>query len=266
MSNPSPIILHCFSHGHKKNKIQENKIGQLSMTWFRLCTFSALQTWIINLETNRWSDFPWSWKIWLFWSHSFSGTNKPVNWRKPVFELEPDDRDNNGFINEDFIVWMRTAALPTFRKLYRIIHKKSSSTPTLASGRYILDITYSILLYSNQHSCKQRPSWVWNVLSYTRSRLVSLTLCHQITRYWVSTVASEWSWAPSPGWEGRTLSWVSPTSPWAPFAFSWAWFCSSSTTNMTRAIAAQISQTRSHLRSSPFRTAWQFLRKYTGHL
>ncbi|KAG7264078.1 hypothetical protein CRUP_009528 [Coryphaenoides rupestris] len=50
-------------------------------------------------------------------------TSKPVNWHKPVYELDSDP-ENNGFINEDFIVWMRTAALPTFRKLYRIIQKK----------------------------------------------------------------------------------------------------------------------------------------------
>jgi hypothetical protein len=70
-----------------------------------------------------------------------------VNWRRPVFELDPSDSDNNGFINEDFIVWMRTAALPTFRKLYRIIQKKPNNmTPTLPRGEYILEVTYSILL------------------------------------------------------------------------------------------------------------------------
>uniref|UniRef100_A0A1A8DX42 Cell cycle control protein n=1 Tax=Nothobranchius kadleci TaxID=1051664 RepID=A0A1A8DX42_NOTKA len=74
---------------------------------------------------------------------AFKGTAKPVNWRKPVYELDPSDPDNNGFINEDFIVWMRTAALPTFRKLYRIIHKNQSSTSTLPSGRYVLNITYN---------------------------------------------------------------------------------------------------------------------------
>uniref|UniRef100_A0A8C4DEP1 Cell cycle control protein n=2 Tax=Dicentrarchus labrax TaxID=13489 RepID=A0A8C4DEP1_DICLA len=74
---------------------------------------------------------------------AFQGTNKPVNWRKPVYELDPSDPDNNGFINEDFIVWMRTAALPTFRKLYRIIQKKSNTTPTLPSGKYVLEITYN---------------------------------------------------------------------------------------------------------------------------
>lgn len=73
------------------------------------------------------------------------GTTKPVNWRKPVFELDPSDPDNNGFINEDLIVWMRTAALPTFRKLYRIIHKKPNMVPTLPSGNYVLSVTYSIL-------------------------------------------------------------------------------------------------------------------------
>lgn len=41
---------------------------------------------------------------------------------------------------------MRTAALPTFRKLYRIIHKKPNMTPTLPLGQYILEVTYSILL------------------------------------------------------------------------------------------------------------------------
>uniref|UniRef100_A0A3Q3LXL8 Cell cycle control protein n=1 Tax=Mastacembelus armatus TaxID=205130 RepID=A0A3Q3LXL8_9TELE len=74
---------------------------------------------------------------------AFNGTTKPVNWRKPVYELDTSDPENNGFINEDLIVWMRTAALPTFRKLYRIIQKKSSTTPTLPSGKYVLDITYN---------------------------------------------------------------------------------------------------------------------------
>ncbi|KAG7465741.1 hypothetical protein MATL_G00156820 [Megalops atlanticus] len=72
----------------------------------------------------------------------FQGTTKPVNWRKPVYELDTDP-ENNGFINEDFIVWMRTAALPTFRKLYRIIQKKSNMTPTLPRGNYTLDVTYN---------------------------------------------------------------------------------------------------------------------------
>ncbi|XP_066533381.1 cell cycle control protein 50A-like [Hoplias malabaricus] len=72
----------------------------------------------------------------------FQGTSKPVNWHKPVYELDTDP-ENNGFINEDFIVWMRTAALPTFRKLYRIIQKKNNMTPTLPRGNYTLEVTYN---------------------------------------------------------------------------------------------------------------------------
>ncbi|XP_015265022.1 PREDICTED: cell cycle control protein 50A [Gekko japonicus] len=77
----------------------------------------------------------------------FRGTAKPVNWPKPVYMLDSDP-DNNGFINEDFIVWMRTAALPTFRKLYRLIERKDSLLPTLPAGKYSLDITYNYPVHS----------------------------------------------------------------------------------------------------------------------
>jgi len=44
---------------------------------------------------------------------------KPRDWQKEVWELDVENPTNNGFQNEDLIVWMRTAALPNFRKLYR---------------------------------------------------------------------------------------------------------------------------------------------------
>ncbi|XP_036172518.1 cell cycle control protein 50A isoform X2 [Myotis myotis] len=77
----------------------------------------------------------------------FNDTTKPVNWVKPVYLLD-SDQDNNGFINEDFIVWMRTAALPTFRKLYRIIERKSDLHPTLPAGDYFLNIKYNYPVHS----------------------------------------------------------------------------------------------------------------------
>ncbi|KAM4695392.1 cell cycle control protein 50A [Discoglossus pictus] len=73
----------------------------------------------------------------------FAGTTKPINWQKPVYELDPSDIDDNGFINEDFIVWMRTAALPTFRKLYRLIEKTDATYPALPPGNYSLLIEYN---------------------------------------------------------------------------------------------------------------------------
>lgn len=76
-----------------------------------------------------------------------TGTVKPPNWPKPIYELKEKDFENNGFINEDFIVWMRTAAFPTFKKLHRRLNRVQHFTEGLPAGNYSFEITYSILLY-----------------------------------------------------------------------------------------------------------------------
>ena len=65
-----------------------------------------------------------------------------------MYELDVNDTDNNGFKNQDFIVWMRTAAFSTFRKLYRKIIHENDFNNGLPKGEYQLDINYSILLKS----------------------------------------------------------------------------------------------------------------------
>lgn len=77
--------------------------------------------------------------------------------------------------------------------------------------------------------------------------LCSLTVCNQITPCSALLATSGWSWAPSPGWAGRTPSWGSPTWPSAPSVSSWVWSCSSSTTNMTLVTLAQTFQTERNL-------------------
>lgn len=60
--------------------------------------------------------------------------------------MDPSNESNNGLQNEDFIVWMRTAAFPSFRKLFRIVD--SSIKPFkngLPAGKYALNIEYSLL-------------------------------------------------------------------------------------------------------------------------
>ncbi len=71
---------------------------------------------------------------------------KPQNWRKNIWELDPEKPENNGLQNEDLIVWMRTAALPTFRKLYRRLNREEKGyTSGLTGGNYFLKVEYSKL-------------------------------------------------------------------------------------------------------------------------
>ncbi|XP_004606881.2 cell cycle control protein 50C-like [Sorex araneus] len=76
-------------------------------------------------------------------SVAFEGTAKPPNWRKPVYELDEEKPENNGFLNEDFIVWMRTAAFPTFKKLYRLLNRTGYFVEGLPPGNYSFTINYN---------------------------------------------------------------------------------------------------------------------------
>lgn len=78
-------------------------------------------------------------------SDYFARNPKPPNWQINAWQLDPSNSDNNGYQNEDFIVWMRTAAMPTFRKLYRKLYANSSSifSNGLPKGEYTLEITYN---------------------------------------------------------------------------------------------------------------------------
>lgn len=72
---------------------------------------------------------------------------KPVAWSRPLYELDLENEDNNGFQNEDLIVWMRTAALPTFRKLYRRVdHNQKYFDHGLYQGNYTLHVDYGEFL------------------------------------------------------------------------------------------------------------------------
>lgn len=75
---------------------------------------------------------------------AFKGFAKPIDWRNNVWELDPVNPDNNGFQNEDFIVWMRTAALPNFRKLHRRInHDMEDYKDGLPRGNYTVHVDYN---------------------------------------------------------------------------------------------------------------------------
>ncbi|KAM9850692.1 transmembrane protein 30C [Aulostomus maculatus] len=74
----------------------------------------------------------------------FKDTARPPYWQKPVYELDPLDPTNNGFINDDLIVWMREAAFPNFKKLYGVLRRaKKPFTKGLPAGNYTIEISYN---------------------------------------------------------------------------------------------------------------------------
>ncbi|XP_041806277.1 transmembrane protein 30C [Chelmon rostratus] len=74
----------------------------------------------------------------------FEGTAQPPYWQRPVYDLDPLDPTNNGFINDDLIVWMREAAFPNFKKLYGVLNRANELfTDGLPAGNYTIDIVYN---------------------------------------------------------------------------------------------------------------------------
>jgi hypothetical protein len=84
------------------------------------------------------------------WEKLFDEQNfaKPNHWKKNLWELDINDPSNNGLENEDLIVWMRIAALPNFRKLYRKIHHIEEYANGLPKGEYTLEIEYNFEVVS----------------------------------------------------------------------------------------------------------------------
>lgn len=74
---------------------------------------------------------------------NFNNTMMPKNWQIPVNQLGNGDQTNTGYENEDLIVWMRTAALPSFRKFYRIVNHTGAFSNGLPQGNYSLTVCYS---------------------------------------------------------------------------------------------------------------------------
>ncbi|KAF7493806.1 Cell cycle control protein 50A [Sarcoptes scabiei] len=106
----------------------------------------------------------------------FENTQKPKNWPKPIYELDLDHQDNNGFENEDLIVWLRPAAFPSFRKIYgRIDHRANNNmlNDGLRKGSYLIKINYSYPV----HMFGGRKSIILSNTSFLGCRNYFLCFC-----------------------------------------------------------------------------------------
>ncbi|KAL4656525.1 cell cycle control protein 50A-like [Arapaima gigas] len=109
----------------------------------------------------------------------FQGTAQPFYWQKPVYELDPSHPSNNGFINEDFIVWMREAAFPSFKKLYGILNRQVTKTfeDGLPAGNYSVTIEYNFPVQYFQG----RKQVVLSTVSWFGGKNLFLPIAYMVT-------------------------------------------------------------------------------------
>ncbi|NWW38320.1 CC50C protein, partial [Panurus biarmicus] len=72
-----------------------------------------------------------------------AGTARPPYWQKPAYLLDEEDERNSGYLNDDFIVWMRVSAFATFRNLYRRVRRVRHFAEGLPAGNYTFHISYN---------------------------------------------------------------------------------------------------------------------------
>ncbi len=80
---------------------------------------------------------------------SWAGTTKPINWPEAVQDVSPNAYSGYSRL----LVWMRTAALPNFRKNYGDVVQTGVFKDGLPAGSYKVDINYCKLFLFFSLTC-----------------------------------------------------------------------------------------------------------------
>ncbi|CAB1347314.1 unnamed protein product, partial [Coregonus sp. 'balchen'] len=99
-----PVSLTLTYHSEKGGPVVHVPLFRKDITWYTDKNVKLLNPPVENKT--------------LTLAQVFEGTARPLYWQKAMCDLDPWYHNNNGFINEDLIVWMREAAFPNFKKLY----------------------------------------------------------------------------------------------------------------------------------------------------
>ncbi|XP_053617242.1 cell cycle control protein 50A-like [Plodia interpunctella] len=89
---------------------------------------------MIKKDMTKYHNPPWNKSYPL--KDAFNDFAKPKSWSQHIWELDPDNPDNNGFENERFIGWMTTT-------MKRKPAWRLDSSYSVPNGSYVLRVEYS---------------------------------------------------------------------------------------------------------------------------
>ena len=81
--------------------------GQLTKRWNS--KILRMRKNVDHLASIHFSSCHWRNVSFVALSKDFEGNARPPNWQLTAWQLDPSSDSNNGYENEDFLVWMRTA-------------------------------------------------------------------------------------------------------------------------------------------------------------
>jgi len=114
-----------------------------------------------------WSQFTDTFELFDNESKPIKMRKEGIAWRSDVEMYNHDPGDNvtgirvvENITDEDFLVWMRVAAFPNFRKLYRIIDSLPNATELSGTIKIVINNTFNVTDFGNKSLVLTELSWL----------------------------------------------------------------------------------------------------------